>query len=153
MSKEAQMMEKEILEVINKQLPASSGILVKKRLEQADQLQEQVNELVKAKTDLEKNRNHWKGKAEKLKNEIKELEGYRERLDNIEKRERDFSVKEHVIRLEEAEKRANELAGIVQTVFKSPVYRSTISGIRNIPVGKYGTITDAYNHYEENSED
>lgn len=146
-------MEQEILEIINKSLPTQMGSILKKRLEQADadkarleSCLRMIDNLKAQVEDVEKDIENYKGR------EVKQQE-LNTREEEIGKRERSMQVWEANLRGSEAEKRANEIAGFVGMVFKSPVFRKSVSGYQSVPNGQYGTIQQPHNHTEETTEE
>lgn len=106
-----------------------------------DALQKRFAELEKVEVDYEDINQLYKNQSVDLKNTqkerdsaIKDLAMKNELLVDIDKREHTLAereikaeVNELKYKLDESEKRAVEIVGIVQTVFKSPVYRKSYS--------------------------
>lgn len=146
-------MEKEILEIISKNLPEQVGSVLKKRLEQAEKDTELVKQLGATICEQEI----------KLRALTKELDRHRfldmkqkelnKQEDELSKRERNMSVWEANLRGSEAEKRADELAGFVGMVFRSPIFRKNVNGYQYVPSGQYGTINQPHNQTEETTEE
>ena len=119
-------MEQEIKDVIAKHLPQHVGDVLKTRLAKADDDQYQLKLAKEANELLSEELAAFKKKYE----EQKEL-GYRKQmLDNLEKeltkREQALDLTIAKLKLEESEKRSDAMFNMVQTVFRSPVYRKHI---------------------------
>lgn len=146
-------MEKEILDIISKNLPEQVGSVLKKRLEEAEGDKKRIEHLeysVKYNTDkvliLEKQLGEYKV----LEVRQKELDS---REKEISKRENNQKVWEAELKALEADKRAIELAGFVGMVFKSPVFRKTVSGYQHVANGQYGTQYQPHTHTEEETQE
>lgn len=146
-------MEKEILDIISKNLPEQVGSVLKKRLEEAEVDKKRIEQLensVKYNTDKVLT-------LEKQLTEYKVLEVRQKVLDSreqeISKRENNQRVWEAELKALEADKRANELAGFVGMVFKSPIFRKSVSGYQYVPNGQYGQIQQSHNHMEEETQE
>lgn len=146
-------MEKEILDIISKNLPEQVGSVLKKRLEEAEADKKRIEE-------IEYSVKYSRDKIVTLENQLgeyKKLEVRREDLDRreeeISKRERNMQVWEANVKSIEADKRANELAGFVGMVFKSPVFRKSVNGYQYVSQGQYGALQHPHNHIEETTEE
>jgi septal ring factor EnvC (AmiA/AmiB activator) len=121
-------MYKEIQEAINKNIPQHVGEVLKKRLEQADKDAAKVKEL----NDLLTSRNADIAGLNKTIEEYKKFDERNsklvERENAVAEKERNQKVFEAEERAKAAEARANEMAGFVGMVFKSPVFRRTVTG-------------------------
>ena len=120
-------MEKEIEEMIKKNLPAQVGDTLKKRLEKADKdeqiiimLNDTIANHVKTISTLQE-----KGRIMEVK--IKTDEDLTGREAAVSKRERDARVIELEYMLKASDMRAGEMAGFVGMVFKSPIFRRTVN--------------------------
>ena len=118
-------MQQEILEVIEKNLPAQIGEILKKRLILLDDYETQIKELNKT---IERNRED----LSELKKNIKKLEQLKldeqdinERIKAVAEKERLMQVFELELKLSESEKRITEIVNFASMVLKSPVYRKT----------------------------
>lgn len=129
------MVEKEIEEIIKKNLPAQVGEVLKTRLEQAERdtntVKRQLEQIIsKTATIVE---------LEKTIADYKQFDERNSKLEVREKavaeKERNYKVFEAELKLNEAEKRTNDAVNFVGMVFKSPVFRKTVSeyngGIQN----------------------
>lgn len=146
-------LEQEILEIISKNLPEQVGSVLKKRLEEAEADRKRVE-------DMDYTVKYNRDKIATLEEQIKKyeaLEVWQKDLDirekEISKRESNQKVWEAELRANEADRRANELAGFVGMVFKSPVFRKTVSGYQYVASGQYGTQQAPHNHMEDTTED
>lgn len=118
-------MNEEIKKIIEKNLPAQVGDVLKQRLEQAEKdaviLKQQEEALI--------SRNATIAGFEKQIAEYKKLDERNNKLEEREKavetKERNSKVFEAELKATEAEKRANELFGFVGMVFKSPIFRKS----------------------------
>lgn len=116
-------MEQEIQDIIAKNLPAQVGDTLKLRLLQADTLEARVKELERDYTVQAQMIKDLRRENDQLHKDLSTHTDISLREETVSKRERAMDVFEAKLKAEEAEKRATELHGIVQTVFKSPVYR------------------------------
>lgn len=120
-------MNEDIKAIIEKNLPAQTGEVLQKFLEQgkkdAEMVKYQAAQLL-ACNDTLKEKNSIIENYKKLDDKISSLVA-REKL--IEEKERDQKVFEATIKLQEAEKRISEMANLTALVFKSPVYRKDSS--------------------------
>jgi hypothetical protein len=120
-------MRVEIEEAIQKNMPNQVGVLLKKRLEQAES---------DAKS-LESEREFSKQKSEKivqLEKIISEYKAFDDRNTKLEARElavtekeRNQKVFEAELRVAEAEKRITDNVNFVGMVFRSPIFRESVS--------------------------
>lgn len=120
-------MEKEIEEIIAKHLPAQVGDVLKKTLEKAAL---DAREVAIQKETILSNRTTIADLEKRLSAYIS-LDNYQAALDarekSISERERNQKVFEAELKLAEAEKRNNDMVGFVGMVFRSPIYRKTVS--------------------------
>ncbi len=119
-------MEAEIKKIIEENLPAQVGDVLKKRLEQADR---DVDTIKTLETNLKK-------RTGELKEANKEIETLRERWlrddelkqrdETLTKRENKINVFQAELRAQEAQNRADEIFSLVDSVFKNPRIRKSI---------------------------
>jgi hypothetical protein len=127
-------LNEKINEHIEKNLPKKVGEVLQKRLKQADEFEAKIEDY-KNKIEKYENLSNVKDKR------IKELEGLvsteihlKEIEDKLiqdrkelETRENEIELQIMSIKLQEADRRAGEIAGFVGMVFKSPIYRKSTS--------------------------
>lgn len=118
-------MEQEIKDIIAKHLPAQVGDALKLRLLQADTLEADNARLTKEKKQLLEDVNRLSDQVINLDHKLKAHSDLAMREAAVLLRENKIDVYEANLKAAEAEKRATELHGLVQTVFKSPVYRTS----------------------------
>jgi uncharacterized protein involved in exopolysaccharide biosynthesis len=118
-------MEKELKEIIDKNLPAQVG----------ERLQSRLAEIPK----LESEKASIQGRVDGLTKELVSVNQQVQVLKHLNGKEQEIAAKELEVneglrnqeidilkvRLEESEKRVKEMHGLVMTVFKSPVYRKS----------------------------
>lgn len=120
-------MEKEIKEIIAKNLPQHVGDVLKSRLEEADRLQNTVISLQEEKEYLKEQIGKLKEELAKEKNHTLSEETIKLKEQDVKDRERNLELTIANMKLSEMEKRNLEMLNIVQAVFKSPVYRKHVS--------------------------
>lgn len=118
-------MEKEIEEIIKKNLPAQVGETLRKTLEQGEKYKVELDATVHS-FECERK------KVVALESRIDEYKKSDERNSKLEARETAVSEKERnqkvfeaELKLAEAEKRTTDATNFVGMVFKSPIYRKT----------------------------
>lgn len=120
-------MEKEIEEIIKKNLPAQVGDVLKARLEQAGLDAVKVKQL----EGTLLHRNSEITNLNKTIEEYRKLDERNSKLDarekGIEERERKQDVWEANLKVTEMEKRITDNTNFVGMVFKSPIFRKTTS--------------------------
>jgi flagellar biosynthesis/type III secretory pathway chaperone len=117
-------MLEEIKDIIAKNLPAQVGETLQKELARIPELEKQLEVCEaarKAGIQLITEKDKTLGEYIAKENKYQELE---KRELEVEKRERNLELAVMKVQVMETEKRATELQGLVQTVFKSPVYRT-----------------------------
>lgn len=124
-------MTAEINAIIERDLPAQVGAVLKKTLEQAQidsaTVKTQANEIL----ELRSKCLNFSNIIGDYKQKEIELNQIKAQIEKLEKLERERKVFEAETKLNESEKRANEIAGFVGMVFKSPVYRTYVSESKN----------------------
>lgn len=121
-------LKKQINTAIEKDLPNQIGTVLKEKLAQAEKDAEEIITLRKQVEKFEKSK---KEMIEEI-NQHNSLDFKKREIEAQEKtlneKKRDQRVFEAELKVKEADKRAEEMYGIVQTVFKSPVYRKNSFG-------------------------
>ena len=125
-------MEKEIQEIIEKNLPMHVGEALKSRLLQADKYAENAKmykELADKKDESVRKLNSMISAENVLEERLQRAK----RLEaDIELRERNLKVELLQCKLDESEKRNSGLYVLIETIFKSPVVRRSI--LSDVPV-------------------
>ena len=126
-------MEQEIKDIIAKNLPEQVGNVLKERLENAER---DAKDLGSLRMDY----GNLLAQLDEKDKKIKELSYLEDRLDYIKateeaikERRMEMALQISDIKLQEAEKRADELRNVLEIVFKSPVYRK--SHLTNVHYG------------------
>jgi hypothetical protein len=126
-------MEQEIKDIIAKNLPEQVGNVLKERLENAER---DAKDLGSLRMDY----GNLLAQLDEKDKKIKELSYLEDRLDYIKateeaikERKMEMALQISDIKLQEAEKRADELRNVLEIVFKSPVYRK--SHLTNVHYG------------------
>lgn len=126
-------MEQEIKDIIAKNLPEQVGNVLKERLEKAEKDAKDLEIMNVSYGNL---MIELEGKKQKLK-ELMSLESRINDIKNaeesIKERRMEMALQISDIKLQEAEKRADELRNVLEIVFKSPVYRK--SHLTNVHYG------------------
>ena len=126
--------EKEIHEIIEKNLPAQTGTVLKKCLEEADYNECLVNEMKGKIIDLQAEKERL-NKMISHENVLLELEKTNlQKSLEIEKRERELSIALLTVQKDEAVKRSEDIYKLVSLVFRSPIFTKSISGTQPIYV-------------------
>lgn len=132
-------MKEEIQSIINKNLPAEVGEILRKRLEHADKDAAELKEVKQAwerSKDRVINLESILSKHADLDSKASELRAKEKELATRESNQKVFEAE---LKCAEAEKRANELSTVVMQVFKSPVYRKQSSGTTALSTGSNGS--------------
>jgi len=124
-------LNEKLQKAIEESLPKQLGDALQKRFSELEDIEDKFENL----NDLYENQSKDLMKTKKERDEsIKDLAIKNNLLKDIGERERALAEREIKVevtelkyKLEEADKRATELHGLVQTVFKSPVYRKSYS--------------------------
>jgi hypothetical protein len=126
-------MEQEFKDIIAKNLPEQVGNVLKERLENAERDAKDLG-------SLRKDYGNLLTQLDEKDKKIKELSYLEDRLDYIKateeaikERKMEMALQISDIKLQEAEKRADELRNVLEIVFKSPVYRK--SHLTNVHYG------------------
>jgi TolA-binding protein len=127
-------MEQEIKEIIAKNLPQHVGDVLKSRLADADRLEYEVVKLESALSSAQKDIEHLKEKLQEERNHTYSEQQLKSELFRVEERERKLEMEILKLKLDESEKRADISTRLVETVFRSPVYRKHVE---NMTLGSY----------------
>ena len=127
-------MEQEIKEIIAKNLPQHVGDVLKSRLADADRLEYEVTKLESSLSAAQKDIEHLKEKLQKERNHTYSEEQLKSELFRVGERERNLEMEMLKLKLDESEKRADISTRLVETVFRSPVYRKHVE---NMTLGSY----------------
>ena len=126
---------KKILEIIREKLPETVSGELKDYIEQAQKDQKYLSEVIHQKEILHKTVVDRNEEIKSLKTKLEYQRKINERLEDIEKREKDLEINELKIRLEEADKRSTIVKDLVKVVFSNqdlvinksgsiPIYRA-----------------------------
>jgi predicted nucleic acid-binding Zn-ribbon protein len=127
-------MEQEIKDIIAKNLPQHVGDVLKSRLADADRLEYEVVKLESALSSAQKDIEHLKEKLQEERNHTYSEQQLKTELFRVEERERKLEMEILKLKLDESEKRADISTRLVETVFRSPVYRKHVE---NMTLGSY----------------
>jgi hypothetical protein len=127
-------MEQEIKEIIAKNLPQHVGDVLKSRLADADRLEYEVVKLESALSSSQKDIEHLKEKLQEERNHTYSEQQLKTEWFKLEERERKLEIEILKLKLDESEKRADISTKLVETVFRSPVYRKHVE---NMTLGSY----------------
>jgi len=132
----------QIKEVIEKNLPSTTANVLKQYLAEAEEMKLELAHLRKADEQLrEKNRLIEKDNQD-LRRQLELAGNVKEQKEQVEKRTREMEVEMLKVKLEESNKRAEVVTGLVDTVFRNRVL--TIEKTRNYPTHtEYGTTYDS----------
>jgi hypothetical protein len=122
-------MEQEIKEIIAKNLPQHVGDVLKERLNKADKLEAEVDYLNKVLAEAQKDINIFKEKLEKERQHTYSEQQLKAEWSKLEERERNLELAMLKLKLEESERRADVSTRLVETVFRSPVYRKHVENM------------------------
>lgn len=135
--------KKQIEKAIETNLPSEVGKVLKKRLDQADNDAERVLTLTTTLENAEKEINELSSKISKYAGIESKLNKLETLGVEIEKKLTGQKIFEAELKANAAEARANEIAGFVGMVFKSPIFRRTIS--ENTTMTSYYSNTECKN--------
>lgn len=119
-------MEKEIKDIIAKNLPQHVGEIIRERLNKADEDAAQVDKLYKTLAQKEATLSDLSIENAKLVSMLDKQIDIKDREKAVEERERNLEIEMLKLKLEESEKRNIIGTQLVDTVFRSPVYRKHI---------------------------
>lgn len=119
--------KKEIFDVITKNLPEHVGGALKQRLEQIETLENQNKLLNDKLLKRDKEIDLLRAEQDNLKKLNLKSEQLQQKENDLNQRELRLDLTVAEIRLQESEKRANEIAGYTGMVLKSPVFRRSIN--------------------------
>lgn len=135
--------KKQIEKAIETNLPSEVGKVLKKRLDQADNDAERVLTLTTTLENAEKEINELSSKISKYAGIESKLNKLETLGVEIEKKLTGQKIFEAELKANAAEARANEIAGFVGMVFKSPIFRRTI--LENTTMTSYYSSTECKN--------
>lgn len=153
-------LQTELLEDINKvlldHLPMNTCNIIKDRLKWANEAEKTINALEADNKRLRDEVISLEEENKKISSEIDTFNKRKKELDEkeleLEARERNIELEITKILLAESDKRADEMHGIVQTVFKSPVYRRSMNKTETIG-GQTCYGNDGVPHFVRNGMD
>jgi hypothetical protein len=122
-------MEQEIKEIIAKNLPQHVGDVLKERLNKADKLEAEVDYLNKVLAEAREDIDVLKEKLNKERNHTYSEDQLKTELFRVGERERKLEMEMLKLQLEESQKRADISTRLVETVFRSPVYRKHVENM------------------------
>jgi hypothetical protein len=122
-------MEQEIKDIIAKNLPQHVGEVLREKLEQADRDAVGIKRLESKLTEKEDFITDLTNQIFALQRQVKAESVLDERQKNIEDRERNLELEMLKLKLEESEKRNTIGTQLVETVFRSPVYRKHVENM------------------------
>lgn len=137
-------MEQEIKDIIAKNLPQHVGDVLRERLNKADQFEAEVDYLKKALAEANEDIDDLREKLNKERLHTYSEEQLKSELFRVGERERNLEVEMLKLKLDESEKRADIGTKLVETVFRSPVYRKHVE---NMTLGSY----DVQGRYNQTS--
>jgi DNA repair ATPase RecN len=120
-------MEQEIKDIIAKNLPEQVGNVLKERLENAERDAKDLGSLRKDYGNLLTELEEKDKKIQGLSHLESRLDYIKATEESIKERKMETAIQISEIKLQEAEKRADELRSVLEIVFKSPVYRKSHS--------------------------
>ena len=120
-------MEQEIKSIIEKSLPAHVGEVLQKRLKKADDDEKSLCNANEAIENLTKQVSRLSAENESLKKEKSADKEVLARIGTLQELERDRKVFEAETKLECEKSKNKDLNNFVGMVFKSPVYKNSIS--------------------------
>lgn len=143
-------MNKEIEEIIRKNLPQEVGETLKKVLEEGDVAKENLKL-------LQEDYEHVRDARDKYKSKLKDhvdLDIRENNLNNkeseLKEKERNLEITELKIRLDEANKRSIEISGFVSSLVRNTQFRESVFGSTSkSTLDQYGNsimTSDPYNH-------
>lgn len=122
-------MEQEIKDIIAKNLPQHVGEVLKQRLDQADRDAVELKRLESVLDKKEVYVNKLEQQNYELKIKISDENALQQRERAVEDRERNLELEMLKLKLEESEKRNHIGTQLVETVFRSPVYRKHVENM------------------------
>jgi hypothetical protein len=147
-------LKKEFDALVEKHMPKAMGEMLAKRIQE---LEVKETKLIKLEQD-HKDLNEQYGKLVALNYEKKRLDDFKESLRlkelTLDDKERKMDLTLANQKADAAEARSTEMFGLVQMVFKSPIYRKNISTFSNPVFGPDGSVaTGGKSGFEEKSEE
>ena len=130
-------MEQEIKDIIAKNLPQHVGEVIRERLNKADEDAAQVDKLYKTLAQKEGTLSDLSIENAKLVSMLDRQVDIEERERKVREREINFELEITKLKLDAAEKKTDMMSGIINTVFRSPVYRKHID---NMSLSSYDSM-------------
>lgn len=130
-------MEQEIKDIIAKNLPQHVGEVIRERLNKADEDAAQVDKLYKTLAQKEEALSDLSIENAKLVSMLDRQVDIEERERKVREREINFELEITKLKLDAAEKKTDMMSGIINTVFRSPVYRKHID---NMSLSSYDSM-------------
>lgn len=115
-------MEKEIQEIIKKHMPEQLGEVLKARLIELEGFEYECEELKGSNKTYQENHKRLNKEVADLTATLESHNKLDEREEHISKRENKKDVHEAQARANHAEEKVNMMQGLLNTVFRSPVY-------------------------------
>lgn len=149
-------LNKDIQDTIEKHLPAQIGEVLKKRLDEIPRLEDEVKTLTEDLKTVSAISNERKRTNQELSEQLKTHQELDIRLTELEKRERNLELELCRKDVSCAQEKANQLFGLVNSIFKNPTYKENIAktsfGSENVPVTNngYTTTQSMSTHFNEN---
>ena len=142
-------MEKEIKEIIEKNLPEQVGKVLRERLEDLENTESDYKRIVKELDDLEKINKNLGDIVNAVRKNLEDITSTHKSFDD---REKEISYRENNVDVHDAEKTAQHaenkvhmLENVLNTVFRSPVYKSTcVTDKKKEYASEYNSNTNQY---------
>ena len=122
-------MEQEIKDIIAKNLPQHVGDVLRERLSKADNDAFRIERLEDFVVQKDVTINELTAEIRKLTSMLDTQTDLKERERKVQERENQFELEIMKLKLESAEKKTDLMSGLVNTVFRSPVYRKHIENM------------------------
>lgn len=122
-------MEQEIKDIIAKNLPQHVGEVLREKLEQADRDAVRVKRLESVLDEKEEYVNKLENQNRELSARISDENTLKQRERAVEDKERNLELEMLKLKLAESEKRNSIGTQLVETVFRSPVYRKHVENM------------------------
>jgi hypothetical protein len=122
-------MEQEIKDIIAKNLPQHVGEVLREKLEQADRDAVRVKRLESVLDEKEEYVNKLENQNREFSARISDENTLKQRERAIEDKERNLELEMLKLKLAESEKRNDIGNRLVETVFRSPVYRKQVENM------------------------
>lgn len=135
-------MELEIQKIIAENLPEQVGVVLRKKLERAENDAHDNIVLRESLEKKDKEITHLKNVVEDLRDKISKYVDLKQWSEELEKRQRDMDIEILKLKLEESEKRGLIGERFVEQIFRSPIYRKHVESITHgsyDAAGRYST--------------